>query len=200
VQPGGYHPSTWFTNFIPNVNEEFVDDMEHKVAGGQLTGYRMAGGFPSGHISEWPVGRYHKAHFHGPGAVLVGLKGHGYVNLWDHRLGVHPWEDGHADKTIHVDWGPNSIYSPPDGWFHQHMSTGNSSARHVALYGSSSSPLAMQRDVGVMVPAREGGALIDYEDEDPEVRRYFIERNRAEGVECTMPPVTYNTDTVKLAH
>ena len=80
------------------------------------------------------------------------------------------------------------------------MSTGDSSARHVALYGSSSSPLAMQRDVGVMVPAREGGALIDYEDEDPEVRRYFIERNRAEGVECTMPPVTYSTETIKLAH
>lgn len=48
-------------------------------------------------------------------------------------------------------------------------------------------------------PVREGGPLIDYEDEDPEVRRYFIEANRKEGVECDMPPVTYRTDPVQLA-
>ncbi|HZT06362.1 MAG TPA: hypothetical protein VFC51_04980 [Chloroflexota bacterium] len=198
IYPGGYHPRTWYTNFIPDVNAEFVDDNNHKVAGGQLTGYRMAGGFPSGHISEWPVGRYHKAHYHGPGAVLVGLKGHGYVNLWPHEIGIHPWQDGYADRVVLVEWGPNSIYSPPDGWFHQHMSTGNVPARHVALYGASHNPLATRREEGVLTPVREGGVLIDYEDEDPEVRRYFIEANRREGVECTMPPVTYRTDPISL--
>jgi hypothetical protein len=196
IYPGGYHPRTWYTNFIPDVNDEFVDDHHHKVAGGQLTGYRMAGGFPSGHISEWPVGRYHKAHYHGPGAVLVGLKGHGYVNLWPHEIGIHPWQDGHADRVQLVEWGPNSIYSPPDGWFHQHMSTGSVPARHVALYGTSYSPLATRRPEGVMTPVREGGVLIDYEDEDPEVRRYFVEANRNAGVECTMPHVTYRTDPI----
>ena len=30
--------------------------------------------------------------------------------------------------------------------------------------------------------------LIDYEDEDPEVRRYFIEANRKEGSNATCPP------------
>ncbi|HEY3116516.1 MAG TPA: hypothetical protein VGK54_07240, partial [Chloroflexota bacterium] len=70
VTSGRFNSTTWYTNFIPNVSEELVDDSENKVSGGQLTGYRMAGGFPSGHISEWPVGRYHKAHYHGPGAVL----------------------------------------------------------------------------------------------------------------------------------
>ena len=49
------------------------------------------------------------------------------------------------------------------------------------------------------VPVREGGVLIDYENEDPEVRRYFIEANRKEGVECDMPPVRYRTDKVELA-
>jgi hypothetical protein len=200
MDPGGYHPRTWYTNFIPDVNDEFVDANNHKVAGGQMTGYRMAGGFPTGHISEWPVGRYHKAHFHGPGAVLVGLKGNGYVNLWPHQLGIHPWQDGHADQVALIEWGPNSIYSPPDGWFHQHMSTGSVPARHVAVYGSGASPLATQRQAdGVLTPVREGGVLIDYEDEDPEVRRYFIEANRRAGVECTMPPVTYRTDGYQLA-
>ncbi len=46
------------------------------------------------------------------------------------------------------------------------------------------------------VSVREGGPLIEYEDEDPEVRRYFIEANRREGVECAMPPVTYRTDPI----
>ncbi len=193
---GRYNASVWYTNFIPDVSGEDVEDLEQKVAGGQLTGYRMAGGFPAGHISEWPIGRYHKAHLHGPGAVLVGLKGNGYVNLWPRHLGIHPWQDGHADQVKLIEWGPNSIYVPPDGWFHQHMSTGNVPARHAAVYGSAM-PLGVQREGGeggVYLPIREGGVLIDYEDEDPEVRRYFIEANRRGGVECDMPPVTYRTD------
>jgi hypothetical protein len=202
VTSGRYNATIWYTNFIPNVSEEFVEDLEQKVAGGQLTGYRMAGGFPAGHISEWPVGRYHKAHHHGPGAVLVGLKGHGYVNLWPRAWGIHPWQDGHADEVTLVQWGPNSIYVPPDGWFHQHMSTGNVPARHVAVYGGTS-PLMSARgggdEGGVYSSVREGGVLIEYEDEDPEVRRYFIEANRKEGVECDMPPVTYRSDPVKLS-
>ncbi len=80
VTAGRYNMSLWYTNFIPNVFDETVEDLEQKVAGGQLTGYRMGAGYPAGHISEWPVGRYHKAHYHGPGALLVGLKGKG-VNL-----------------------------------------------------------------------------------------------------------------------
>jgi mannose-6-phosphate isomerase-like protein (cupin superfamily) len=203
VTSGRYNGTTWYTNYIPDVSGELVDDLEQKVAGGQLTGYRMAGGFPSGHISEWPVGRYHKAHHHGPGAVLVGLKGRGYVNLWPRELGIHPWQDGHADRVVLVSWGPNSVYVPPDGWFHQHMSTGKVPARHVAVYGGNLPLMSRSGDgeggQGVYLPVREGGVLIDYEDEDPEVRRYFIEANRKEGVECTMPPVTYRTDPISLA-
>ncbi len=206
VTTGRYNMSLWYTNFIPNVFDETVEDLEQKVAGGQLTGYRMAGGFPAGHISEWPVGRYHKAHYHGPGALLVGLKGKGYVNLWPHELGIHPWQDGHGDQVRMVEWGPNSIYSPPDGWYHQHMSTGRVPARHVAVYGAGGSPMTTrlsgegEGETSVrFVPVREGGPLIDYEDEDPEVRRYFIEANRKEGVECDMPPVTYRTDPIPRA-
>lgn len=79
--------------------------------------------------------------------------------------------------------GPNSVYVPPDGWFHQHTSTGNAPVRHVAVYPGYSS-LATEREPdqsAVLTSVREGGALIDYEDEDPKVRRYFIEANRREG-------------------
>ncbi len=196
TKENGYQGNVWYTNFVPNVYEETVDPRNHKVAGGRVTGYRMAGGFPMGHLGEWPVGRYHKAHYHGPGAVLVGLKGHGYVNLWPHKLGIHPWQDGHGDQVELVQWGVNSIYVPPDGYWHQHMSTGNVPARHVAVYGGSLPLMTRGGSEGdgetdLSIPYSEGGRLLDYEDEDPEVRRYFIEANRREGVECTMPPVTY---------
>jgi hypothetical protein len=113
------------------------------------------------------------------------------------------WRDGHADEVVLVDWGPNSVYVPPDGWFHQHMSTGKVPARHVAVYGGNLPLMSRsgggEGGRGVYLPVREGGVLIDYEDEDPEVRRYFIEANRKEGVECTMPPVTYRIDPISLA-
>jgi hypothetical protein len=83
------------------------------------------------------------------------------------------------------------------------MSSGRVPARHVAVYGAGGSPMTTRppgesedETSARFVPVREGGPLIDYEDEDPEVRRYFIEANRKEGVECDMPPVTYRTDPI----
>ncbi|MFC2056682.1 cupin domain-containing protein [Chloroflexota bacterium] len=58
--------TAWETNFVPDVRTAFLDDMFQKVAGGQLTSFKMAS-WGRTHSSEWPVGVYHKAHFHGPG-------------------------------------------------------------------------------------------------------------------------------------
>jgi hypothetical protein len=83
------------------------------------------------------------------------------------------------------------------------MSSGKVPARHVAVYGGNMPLMSRGGDGagggGVYNTVREGGVMIDYEDEDPEVRRYFIEANRKEGVECTMPEVEYRTDPVRLS-
>jgi quercetin dioxygenase-like cupin family protein len=185
----------WHTNFIPDCTRVLVDSAEYKVAGGQITGYRMADRFPQGHISDWPAGRYHKAHYHEPGAVLLGLDGEGYVLAWDHRLGPHPYQDGHEDQVAKVKWRRHSIYSPPDGYYHQHFSTGPGPARHIAVYGS---PMPMtvhglyQDDTFIgSISSREGGTLIEYADEDPRIRQDFEEALRRNGVQCTMPAVQY---------
>jgi quercetin dioxygenase-like cupin family protein len=184
----------WYTNFIADARSVPLDDQEHKVAGGQLTGYRMAGGFPDGHVSEWPPGRYHKAHYHGPGAILVGLKGEGYVLAWPHTIGVRPYRSGQGDKVLKVNWGPRSIYSPPDGWFHQHFG-GSLPARHLAIFGSYSTVEGYRDSIGGeysgVVSYREGGTLIDYEDEDPQIRKDFEEAVKQKGSSLEMPPVTY---------
>jgi hypothetical protein len=90
---------------------------------------------------------------------------------------------------LEVEWGPASIYTPPDGWYHQHMCTSKEPARHIALYGGRVG--TPNEDPILLVPTREGGTLIDYEDEDPEIRRRFQEALKKEGVECQMPPVVY---------
>lgn len=191
----GRYSTLWYTNFIPDANAALLDDQEQKVAGGQLTGYRMAGGFPNGHISEWPPGRYHKAHYHGPGAILIGLEGKGYVLVWPATLGAHPYQNSHGDKVLKVHWGPRSIYSPPDGWYHQHFNSDKVPARHLAIYGSDSTTPGYSDSVGEdfsgLVSLKEGGTLINYEDEDPEIRKDFEATLRQKGIPVKMPPVAY---------
>ncbi|HLY64185.1 MAG TPA: cupin domain-containing protein [Chloroflexota bacterium] len=190
-----YKQGMLHTNFIPDARGVLLDDLERKVAGGQLTGYRMGKRFPHGHISEWPSGRYHKAHYHGPGAILLGLDGEGYVLAWDSKLGARPYRDGHGDKVHRVNWTRNSIYSPPNAYFHQHLNSGPGPAKHIAVYGDML-PLGVhdlyaEDEWKGMRSFRDGGTLIEYEDEDPRVRKDFEETLRSQGIECKMPPVTY---------
>jgi quercetin dioxygenase-like cupin family protein len=192
---GWYKQTVWHTNFIPDSLHVGVDPLDQKVRGGLLTGYRMGKRFPHGHISQWPEGRYHKAHYHGPGAILLGLDGEGYVLAWPSDLGARPYESGHEDAVHRVNWRRNSIYSPPNAFFHQHLNSGRGPARHVAVYGMHL-PLAtnVHEEEGSwrgFLSFREGGTLIEHEDEDPRVRADFEEELRRKGIACAMPPVTY---------
>ena len=190
--------TAWETNFIPDVRTAFLEANSNKTAGGRSLRYRMAGSFPVGHMGQWPVGRYHKAHYHGPGALLFGLRGKGYCLLWPHEFGTHPYQHGHEAQTVLFDWGPRSIYSPPDGWFHMHFNTSDEPARNLAMYGNHTPRVnhqyfneaeSRQENFRLLMSVQKGGTMIEYEDEDPEIRRRFKEALGREGVECTMPPV-----------
>ncbi len=187
--------SFWETNFVPDVRSTFLDDASRKAAGGTTTSFRLGLG-PSPHSSEWPVGRHHKAHYHGPEAVLLVLKSVGYALIWPRQYGVHPFQDGHGDEVIKFNWKPNSMYSSGAGygdWFHQHFNTGPEPARLLALGSTNRSEYMGNTSV-----RERGGRMIEYEDEDPEVRRIFMEALRKNGVECTMPPVVYRTDPFEI--
>ena len=101
-----------------------LESLEVKGAGLRLSQFEMAGNALVGHLGEWPVGKYHKAHHHGPGAIIVGTQSVGYVLLWHKQFGRHPYSDGHEDQVIDIKWGEASIYCPPGDWFHQHFNTG----------------------------------------------------------------------------
>ncbi len=200
--------TAWWTNFVPDLRTAFLDDFSEKAGpGGTLTAFSMAS-WGGGHASEWPVGRYHKCHSHGPGAILMGMKSKGFVLVWPERYGPHPYQDGHGDKVAKMNWKAGSIYSPYGEFgmygnsFHQHFNTGPEPARHLAVTGGGVGGGAGHLkgepygDFGKRASIREGGIQIEFEDEDPEIRRMFLEDLRQSGVECAMPPVTYRTDPI----
>jgi oxalate decarboxylase/phosphoglucose isomerase-like protein (cupin superfamily) len=195
---GWYQENIWHTNFIPDARRTALEALEQKITGGLLTGYRMGKTFPHGHISQWPSGRYHKAHYHGPGAILLGLEGEGYVLAWDSKLGPHPYQDGHGDEVHKVNWGRNSIYSPPNAYFHQHFNTGAGPAKHIAVYGAQL-PLGVHGMVDEkmnwkgFLSVQEGGTLIEHRDEDPQIRRDFDATLREKGIESKMSDNLYAT-------
>ncbi|MBM2810631.1 MAG: hypothetical protein HW416_1390 [Chloroflexi bacterium] len=186
----------WETNLIADALATDLDPADNKVAAGTVTAFHMAGNTLLAHLSQWPVGRYHKAHYHGAGAMLLGLRSEGYVLLWPSRAGGKPYTTGHEDDVVEVPWGRGSVYSPPNEWFHQHFNTGKEPARHLAVRGGnafSGAPLGQdaQETRVASVDTGEGGTLLAYEDEDTVVRQRFRDALERNGVENHMQDELY---------
>ena len=132
----------------------------------------------SAHISSFTPGTYKKAHRHGPGAHVIVVSGEGYTLMW---------EEGHPVQRF--DWKAGSMIVPPKMWFHQHFNVGKEIAQYLALherrskkYKSGQSPYA-----GLNKNVKEGGNQIEYEDEDPIIRKMFEEELAKRGVKSKMP-------------
>ena len=89
------------------------------------------------------------------------------------------------------------MFSPPNGWFHQHFNTGKKKARQLAFrYNEQSGKFlfgcvrAINKE-GVRTSIREGGTLIEYEDEDPQIREDFEAAIKKIGVPMEMPRFSY---------
>jgi oxalate decarboxylase/phosphoglucose isomerase-like protein (cupin superfamily) len=185
----------WETNFIMDIQSAAVGEREVKGAGVSITQFELSGNSLIGHLAQWPAGRYHKAHYHGAGAILLGLQSSGYVLLWSKELGTRPYESGCAEDVIEVKWKAGSVYCPPGGWFHQHFNTGAQPARHLALrYGSRIHPIGFKiadkrSEEGVYIDVKKGGTLIEYADEDPQIRRHYEDELKKTGVPNKMPAI-----------
>ena len=186
----GRTSNVWETNFIRDAWGAELQD-SNKAYGRQAAGFRMANKTFAGHVDQWPVGRYHQAHFHGPGRLLHPLRSEGFVMLWPRQLGTRPFEDGHGDEVVVEPWKAGGLYSPPADWFHAHFNTGPEPARQLAFYGASGFESLTPRREGAFSETQEsvtvGGRLIDYADEDPEVRRLFKAELDKKGIPFDMP-------------
>jgi hypothetical protein len=190
----------WESNFIGDVRTAGIDPAERKGAGVKITSLEMGGSALVGHIAEWPVGRYHKAHHHHGGAILLILRSEGYTLMWPQEAGVRPYSEGNGHKVVKVKWREGSVFSPPTGWYHQHFNTGKVPARQLAFRytGQSGKHLlgivrALTRG-GVELSTREGGTLIEYEDEDPQLLGDYEAVLKKEGVTLQMPKFYYSED------
>lgn len=183
----------WQTNWIPDVGGALLDPEERKGVGVKITHFEMAGNSLGGHIAAWPVGRYHKAHYHAGGAVLHIVQSEGYSLMWPYELGVRPYQNGHGDQVVRVDWKEGAVFCPPSEWFHQHFNTGSVEAKQLALrWGSKRYPTGFHLNMsgaksleglaGVFLSYKEGGTLIEYADEDPAIRATWEEELRKNGV------------------
>jgi len=167
----------WESNFIPDVRSIKLHEWKARGAGGSNIMFELADNSMAAHISEFPVGTYKKAHRHGPAANVIILSGKGYSLMWPEGK---PW--------MKIDWHVGSLFIPPDRWFHQHFNAGKEPARYLALrWHSRRHP--MGRAFRVDESVKVGGDQIEYEDENPEVRRLFEGELAKEGLEVKMPPV-----------
>lgn len=185
----------WETNFISDVRSAVIDPQEQKGSGVRLTQFEICGNTLIGHLAEWPVGHYHKAHYHGGGAVLFILRSEGYSLMWPNELGPRPYANGSGERVVRVDWIQGSAFSPPSGWFHQHFNVGLQPALQLALRcGSERHPLGIRVAAiraGVFTSLKKGGTLIEYEDEDPAIRRMYEAALQEKGLSTTMPALSH---------
>lgn len=171
------------TNFVPDLRSLQLYSMEKRGAGGANVAFAMASSQMHTHISQFPVGTYKKGHVDpktrgsdpGGGSLLLVVEGVGFTLVW--RA-----EDDHPQR---LDWQQNGMVIAPAGYYHQHFNTGPSPARYLALTSGRSDPFSVRPNLSE-ISEREGGAQIEYEDENPEIHRIFEAELQRHGAACRM--------------
>ncbi len=167
----------WETNFVPDLTGFDLPAWEQRGAGSSNIKFVLAEGTMHAHMSQLAVGTYKKAHRHGPDFHILPVTGHGYSLFW---------YEGDSDRR-RIDWEPGWVYAPPDMMFHQHFNTAPAPSRYVAIaFGSIRYPFSSDKRAlfggGVDRSAALGGSQIEYQDEDPGIRRLFEEALVARGL------------------
>jgi oxalate decarboxylase/phosphoglucose isomerase-like protein (cupin superfamily) len=159
------------TNFIADAVNLPLAIADERGAGGGHIRFNLAKASLSGHISQFPVATYKKAHAHGPGAHVIILSGEGYTLVW-HDL---------AGEPIRYDWEVGTLLVPPNAIYHQHFNTGATPGRYLA-FKHGGSPRNSQGVLLCFISQRLGGDQLDYADESPAVRTMFAEALARHGL------------------
>lgn len=171
-----YRGRRWKANFIPHAGNMELYGWKERGAGGVNAMLELAQTNLAAHISQFPVGTYKKAHKHGPGAHLLILSGEGFSMLW---------REGQERRQCM--WRTGSMVIVPwEDCLHQHFNTGAEPARYLALRGGSGGRRAHRDAFKADVSMKLGGSQVEYEDEDPEVHRFYEAELARHGATCRM--------------
>ena len=171
-----YKGRKWQANFIPDAANMKLYGWKERGAGGVNAMLELPQCHLAAHISQFPVGTYKQGHRHGPGAHLVITSGDGFSLLW---------RDGEERRKANWKKG-GMVIVPWEDTFHQHFNTGNDPARYLALRGGGTG--GRQYNAGALadVSIKKGGWQVEYEDEDPDIHRYFEGQLASHGATCLM--------------
>lgn len=160
VRPGKH---MWETNYVPDLSSFELRSWEARGKGSTNMMFVLADGTMHAHMSEIPTSSYKKAHRHGADFHVYTVTGEGYSLLW---------YEGESDFH-RVDWRHGVVFAPPDRMFHQHFNLSPAPARYLAVaFGGLRYPFSedkIRTFKGVDVSVRDGGAQIEYEDQDPRI-------------------------------
>ncbi len=165
----------WSTNFVADIRAcQTFSGAFNRGAGATSTSLRLINDTCKSHVSQWTVGAYKKAHRHGPGIHILIIRGHGYSLMW--------YEGKEVER---VEWGPGSVFVPPEMWFHQHFNAGAEPVFFLAIGWGNDKP-----KIGgggyVYKDIKQGGDQIEYEDEGPNIHTEFEAALAKVGAKCEM--------------
>jgi mannose-6-phosphate isomerase-like protein (cupin superfamily) len=179
IRPGR---NMWETNFVADLGDFGLMAWEARGAGSANMQFLLGEGSMGAHVSEMPVGTYKKGHRHGPGLHIFFIHGNGYTLLW------YP-DDKHFQR---VEWRHGMCFAPPDEMFHQHFDTSATPARYLAVgFGTKRYPIITERRLGsegrrTDVSIKDGGAQIEYADQDPRIHAIWLLELRKTGIKSQM--------------
>lgn len=169
----------WEANYVPDVAKfDKLETWPERGGGGKNVNFPFRSSSMYAHISEFPSGKYKKAHRHHPGANVLMLTGEGYSLLWREK---------HDDRH-YVEWSPYTLFTPPTLWFHQHFNTSEQPTRYLAMHAPQ---LGMRAGENAMLDSMDSVNQIEYPDEDPEIRDKFQQALVEKGIENKMNPQLY---------
>jgi quercetin dioxygenase-like cupin family protein len=171
----------WRTNFVSDVLAVTPTPgsvvSEGRGGGTVSTVFTMVNSTVRSHSQAWPVATHSKFHRHGPGIHVVLLRGRGYSLMGEDMQSVE-----------RVDWGPGSMFVPPEGWWHAHYNIGPDPALFLAIGWGSDKPKAGGKQY-VYKSVKDGGDQYEFEDEDPGIHAQFEAELAKYGVTCAMGPI-----------
>ena len=186
-----------YGNIIPDADHVELPLDGQRGAGHRAFFWSLANNNFQGFIAQYPSGRYSKCHAHESGPVLLCLDGKGYSITWPKEAGTTPWENGKGDLVKRQDYKAGGLVSAAPGdanWFHGHFGASKEPLRVMAFLGGYPRRThgAPGEDVNMLnLDIKEGGNTIEYQDEDPYVRKMFEEQLDKVGAQFNMPEEVY---------
>ena len=181
----------WETNFVPDLSNFKLRKWSKRGAGGSNMMFVLADGSMHAHMSEMPVGTYKKAHRHGADFHVFSVTGTGYSLFW--------YED--EEDYVRVDWQHGVVFAPPDAIYHQHFNSSADPARYLAIaFGGLRYPMTEAKRrvfMGMDVNVRDGGAQIEYEDQDPRIHQIYLDELAKHGGQSKMAKFIDETPYLK---